>query len=66
MSPTTALITVDEYLRLSVKPNCEYRDGVVTQKAWPDLKHSRAQTRVSVLIYERCSGFVSCPNSHAA
>ena len=57
MSPTTTLISVDEYLRTSYKPNCEYRDGVVTQKALPTYKHSQAQGQVSMLIYGHCPSF---------
>ena len=61
MSPTTSLMPVDEYLRLSCKPNCEYRDGVLTQKAMPTYKHSQAQAGVSMLLYEYCPDFVSGP-----
>ena len=39
MSATT-LIPVDEYLRYSEKPNCEYRDGVLYPKPMPTLFHS--------------------------
>ena len=50
MSPTTTLIPVDEYLRTSYKPNCEYRDGVLTQKPMPTRKHSLTQFAVNKLI----------------
>ena len=36
----TTLVTVEEYLRSSEKPNREYRDGVVTVKAMPTKLHS--------------------------
>ena len=32
---TTALIPVEQYLRYSDKPNCEYRDGVLSPKPCP-------------------------------
>ncbi len=50
MSPAATLISVDEYLRTSYKPACEYRDGVLTQKAMPTRKHSKLQFRVNKLI----------------
>jgi Uma2 family endonuclease len=37
---TTALIPVDEYLRLTEKPYCEYRDGAVFPKAMPTKFHA--------------------------
>ena len=36
----TTLIPVEEYLRYSEKPNCEYRDGVLYPKPLPTLFHS--------------------------
>ena|ERR1035438_3288540 len=40
---TTALMPVEEYLRLTEKPNCEYRDGVVAPKAMPTTFHGILQ-----------------------
>ena len=40
---TTALMPVEEYLRLTEKPYREYRDGVVSQKAMPTKLHSIIQ-----------------------
>jgi hypothetical protein len=37
---TTALMPVDEYLRLAEKPDCEYRDGAVSPKALPTKFHA--------------------------
>jgi Uma2 family endonuclease len=51
MSPT-APISVDEYLKLSIKPYCEYIDGFLRQKAWATTDHARAQFRVCVLLQE--------------
>src|SRR5258708_1168542 len=36
---TAALIPVDEYLRLTGKPTCEYRDGALYPKAMPTAFH---------------------------
>jgi Uma2 family endonuclease len=38
MSSTT-LVPVEDYLRLTEKPNCEYRDGVLYPKAMPATFH---------------------------
>src|SRR5271154_4241639 len=35
----TAVIPVEEYLRYTEKPNCEYRDGVVCPKSMPTTFH---------------------------
>jgi Uma2 family endonuclease len=36
---TTALMPVEEYLRYSDKPNCEYRDGMLYPKPMPTTFH---------------------------
>ena len=36
---TTTLVPVQEYLRSSEKPNCEYRDGVLYPKPMPTTFH---------------------------
>ncbi len=59
MSPTTTLIPVDEYLRTSYKPNCEYRDGVLTQKPMPTLKHGLIQSRISQLLLNDFRDFLT-------
>ena len=47
---STALITVEEYLRLSVKPNCEYRDGFLYSKALANTSHGRLQFTVALML----------------
>jgi len=42
---TTALVSVEEYLRRTEKPNCEYIDGVLYPKAMPTTPHARTQFR---------------------
>ena len=49
MSSTT-LIPVEEYLRYSEKPNCEYKDGVVYPKAMPAKFHSIIQSALLMLL----------------
>ncbi len=39
----TALMPVEDYLRLTEKPYCEYRDGVLSQKAMPTKYHAIVQ-----------------------
>jgi len=47
---TTAPISVEEYLKLSCKPACEYIDGVLRQKSMPTKKHSITQARFILLL----------------
>ena len=49
MSSST-LVPVEEYLRYSEKPNCEYRDGEVTPKAMPTKLHSITQRALIMLL----------------
>jgi Uma2 family endonuclease len=46
---TAAQISVEEYLRTSYEPNCEYIDGVLRPKATGTKKHSRLQIRLGAL-----------------
>ena len=47
---STTLVPVEEYLRYSEKPNCEYRDGVVYPKALPAKFHSIIQFALLMLL----------------
>jgi Uma2 family endonuclease len=47
---TTALMPVDEYLRLTEKPYCEYRDGAVSPKAFPTKFHAIIQRDLMTLL----------------
>ena len=64
MPPTTTLMPVDEYLRLTCKPACEYRDGVLTQKAMPTLNHSLIQTRIGQLLLNDYPDFLTGSELH--
>ena len=47
---TTALISVEEYLRRTEKPNCEYEDGVLHPKAAPTTLHAWVQSALILLL----------------
>ena len=47
---TGTAVSVEEYLRTSYEPACEYVDGVLVPKAMPTWKHSLLQGRILVLI----------------
>ena len=52
MSSTT-LVPVEEYLRYSEKPNCEYKVGVLSPKALPTKFHSIIQRVLLMLLSKR-------------
>ena len=58
---TTALVPVEEYLRTSYKPACEYIEGVLRQKPMPSLKHSKLQRQVARLIDAQAPSFQALP-----
>src|SRR5260370_30871643 len=43
---TSALVSVEEYLRRTEKPNCEYEDGILYPKPLATGPHSLIQTRL--------------------
>lgn len=47
---TTALMPVEEYLRLTEKPYCKYRDGVVSPKSMATKLHSLVQCALLMLL----------------
>ena len=47
------LMSVDEYLRLTEKPHCEYRDGSVTRKAFPAKFHALIQRDLMTLLHDQ-------------
>lgn len=47
---TSTLVTVEEYLRSTEKPNADYIDGVVRRKPMPTYKHGKMEARLSRLI----------------
>ena len=47
---TGTAVSVEEYLRTSYEPACEYVDGVLVPKAMGTRKHGKIQARILVLI----------------
>ncbi len=50
---STALMSVEEYLRLTEKPYREYRDGVLYPKAMPTTLHGLVQFMLLVALHKR-------------
>jgi Uma2 family endonuclease len=50
---TTALMPVEEYLRLREKPYCEYRDGVLYPKPMATTLHGLLQFMLLVALHKR-------------
>jgi len=44
------LVPVEEYLRYADKPNCEYRDGVLTPKPMPTTFHGLLEFMLVVML----------------
>lgn len=47
---TTALISIEEYLRLTEKPYREYREGVLYEKPMPTWAHGIIQAALAALL----------------
>ncbi len=47
---SAALVSVEEYLRRTEKPYCEYADGVLRPKPMPTLPHARIQYLLMMLL----------------
>lgn len=47
---TVALVSVEEYLRRTEKPYCEYIDGVLYPKAMPTKLHAKMQKLIMSLL----------------
>ena len=57
----SAPIPVEEYLRSTCKPACEYIDGVLRQKPLPAYKHSKLQLRTLNLINQSGAALDAVP-----
>ena len=60
VATSTSLVTVEEYLKSTAKPNAEYIDGVVRPKPMPTYKHAKMESRLLRLI-DRFEGFEAVP-----
>jgi Uma2 family endonuclease len=47
---TSTLVSVEEYLRRSEKPNAEYEDGVLHAKPVPTFSHSDLEYKATMLL----------------
>jgi len=60
--PTTPhTVSLDEYLRTSYKPACEYIGGVLRQKSMPTLNHARMQRQIIKLVEASSSACEALP-----
>ena len=48
--PTSALVSVEEYLNTSYDPDCDYVDGRVVERNLGELDHSDLQTEIAVFF----------------
>ncbi len=55
---TTPLVSVEEYLRTSYKPACEYIDGELRQRPMPTSAHADVQSQIGTLVNTRFPSFV--------
>src|SRR5216684_5292998 len=51
--PTGTLISVEEYLATSYRPDCDYVDGRVEERNLGEWDHSSLQTRVAAYFFAR-------------
>jgi Uma2 family endonuclease len=57
-----APISVEEYLKLSCKPACEYIDGVLRQKSMPTTDHGMLQLSLGIIL--KRLGYQAYPEIH--
>jgi len=58
-STPTTLVSVEEYLARTEKPNAEYEDGVVSPKPMPSFSHSELEYSATRLLREQ--GAIALP-----
>ncbi|MGC2658066.1 MAG: Uma2 family endonuclease [Bryobacteraceae bacterium] len=56
---TSALMTVEEYLKLDVKPYCEYIDGAIYPKTVPTFLHGFVQLLLGSLLIAHTRQFIA-------
>lgn len=61
MAAATTLVSEQEYLAFTGKPNCEYLDGVLIPKPMPAFNHSELQYQISDLVRRMYPDFVTSP-----
>lgn len=50
---TGLAVSVEEYLRTSYRPDCDYVDGAVVERSLGERKHSRAQREICFFLRDR-------------
>jgi Uma2 family endonuclease len=50
---TGSLVSIEEYLSTSYRPDCDYVDGVVLERNLGEFDHARLQMAVSAYFYAR-------------
>ena len=51
--PTGTLISVEQYLATSYRPDCDYVDGRIEERNLGELDHSSLQTAITAFFYQR-------------
>src|SRR5215472_18223250 len=51
--PTKALVSLEEYLHTSYRPDCDYVDGRVVERNFGELDHSDLQTEIATFFRNR-------------
>jgi Uma2 family endonuclease len=50
------MVSVEEYLHTSYRPDCDYVDGEVQERLWGEFDHSRAMTEILCYLITRYPG----------
>lgn len=51
--PTGTLVSVDEYLNTSYRPDCDYLEGVLLERNVGEYAHGRSQMLLASYLYQR-------------
>ena len=51
-----ALMTIDEYLHTSFRPDCDFVDGEVQERLWGEFDHGRAMAEILFYLVDRYPG----------
>jgi Uma2 family endonuclease len=54
-APTKTLISVEEYLSTSYRPDCDYVDGHLEERNLGERPHGRTQLRIGAYFFNRQS-----------
>lgn len=58
---TTALISVEEYLRTMYHPDCDYVDGEVIERNLGEKQHGKLQFRLAYIFFVKCAEWKTYP-----